>query len=440
MPELYDPILVKTLQKDKVYLRQSALPIVTVSAAFKEDVKGFHGYPEKESLPDVVFSRAHYSMAVAIASEVWQKEMDPQKAWLVDPTNYVSSEQWKTIKLTETIGKTLARNPILKLVKDIIDKFGRQKLPILESITHPLLYLFARFPKDKPILSLHIAAGNILAGQGKRVVQVITDPHVRPEYVTYAALKTIDFCVFDEATKLEFLEVAAVSGEKADPKRIHVTGPPVDPRIITCRKTKHPWRNGPLKLCIATGGLGTNKAEIERLLEQIMPELRKRKQEFQVVLYAATHADIRDSVFEIAKKHRVSVYDVMDKQASFRVLYHPQIVDANELLLQYGFPWAHVFLTKPSGDMAYDAAASGSCILTLSEWGVWEEKIREIFEQKGIAREARSDAIVPQLRVLMSASGKSQSWVEQAQHAALRLDSLYLNGAREIIKIMNAFT
>src|SRR5690606_1799208 len=153
-----------------------------------------------------------YSMAIAIAVQAWggatTTGMDPLKAWLADPTNYVSNKDWFSVSFTEKVGMTLARNPLLKLVKDFVDTFGRSKLPILNSITNPLLYLTEKI--DKPILSFHVAAGNILASQGKKVVQVITDPHVRLEYTQHAENKNVHYCLFDEPTKLEFLEKAAI--------------------------------------------------------------------------------------------------------------------------------------------------------------------------------------------------------------------------------------
>lgn len=66
--------------------------------------------------------------------------------------------------------------------------FGRKKLPILDSITPALLYLSERI--ERPILSFHTSVGNVLAGQGKTVFQVVTDPHVREDY--------LDFQRFDE--------------------------------------------------------------------------------------------------------------------------------------------------------------------------------------------------------------------------------------------------
>lgn len=431
MPELFDPVLEKTLRKDKKYLQSTQLPIVTVSGTYQEDLKRMHGLPDIDTTQDIVFSRAHYSMAVGVACQVWGGKQDPKKAWLADPTNYVSADDWFSVQLTDKVGKTIARYPILKTVKDLIDRFGRQKLPILNSITEPLLYLTENV--NQPILSLHIATGNILVGQGKTVLQVITDPHVRYDYVTYADQPNLYYCVFDENTKLELLEKAALQDKKLDASRIFVTGSPVDPRIVACRDKKTPWRSGVLKIALTTGGLGTNKTEIEQLLLQFLPELRRQKPALKLIVYAGTHHDIATMVRETAKQHRVAVGADNDRSAKLRLLYHPQIVDANELLIKYAFPWAHGFITKPSGDMTYDAVAAGCFVLTLREWGEWEHQIREIFEQQDISRRANVEQILTQLAVLQSAQGKAQSWIEKAMHNVLRIDRLYLNGAKNIV-------
>jgi hypothetical protein len=432
MPELFDPVLVKTLQRDQEALATSAVPIVTVSASFKEDLKGMYGFPEDDSIPDVVFSRAHYSMALALATSAWGRSIDAKKAWIFDPTNYVSHQDWRSILLTELVGKTIARHSILKSVKDLIDRFGRKKLPILDSITPPLL--FATSEVKQPILSLHIAAGNILAAQGKTVLQVITDPHVRADYLQFAEAKNMQYCVFDEQTKQDFLEKAALLELKVDPAKITVTGPPVDPRIIAAGKKKQPWRSGPLNVCITTGGLGTNKSEILKILRQLMPELRRRPSPYRVLVYAGTQSDIAEAVLALASEERVTAGELEDSDAKLRVIYHSQIVDANEQLTRYGFPWAHCMITKPSGDMAYDAAASGSCILTLAEWGEWEDVIREVFVQRGIARAAITDHIVTQLESLTATTSKPHSWVERAQLNAFNLDPLFRSGSANILK------
>ncbi len=431
MPDLFDQALIKTLEEDKNFLEKTKLPIVTVSATFREDLKRLHGLPNNNKTPDIVFSRAHYSMALAIATAAWGTSITPAEAWIVDPTNYVSHKDWFSVTLTEEIGKTIARHSLLKTLKDWVDRFGRSKLPILDSITPPLLYLTSAVPRK--ILSFHIAAGNIMADQGKKVLQVITDPHVRDEYVLHAGNPRMSYCVFDEATKLEFLEKAAILGKKAEPQRVIVTGPPVDERISAARTRKHAWRSGPLKLCITTGGLGTNKEDILSIVDQLLPLLRKRPSPLKLLIYTSTHKDIADAVQERARSARVSVEPLTTTHADLRIIHHPQIVDANELLIRYGFPWADGFITKPSGDMAYDAAAAGSFLLTLPEWGEWEENIRERFEQKGVARKAHIDHIAQQLQVLMSSQGKAQSWVEQAMLKAQQLPASYRTGARNII-------
>jgi hypothetical protein len=433
MANLLDPSLETLLAKDKANLELTKLPIVTVSASYKEDVKGMFGYPEDETIQDVVLSRAHYSMALGIAMQAWGDKVDPEKAWLVDPTNYVSHKDWARIEFAEAIGKLLARQPFLKHIKDVIDNFGRSKLPILKSITPPLLHLTEHV--KRPILCFHIAAGNILAEQGKTIIQVITDPHVRDEYLNNAHRETVTFCVFNDNTKTEFLEKAAILGIKADPNRVIVTGPPIDPRIIASRPKKKPWRSGPLKICLTTGGLGTNKVEMRTVLRHLLPELRRRPSPFQLLIYAATHPDIYKMIQELAAENHIPIEPLADKDAKFRVIYHPQIVDANEMLIKYGFGWADGFITKPSGDMAYDAAISGSFVLSLAEWGEWEHNIRQIFEQLSIARKADADHIVEQLHALTNTDGHAQSWVEQAMLRAQSIDKQFINGAKEIIKV-----
>jgi hypothetical protein len=432
MPHLLDAALQKSLEQDREWLAHTELPIITVSGTFREDLKGMHGLPENDALPDIVLSRAHFSMAMGVATQAWQGKLDHRKAWVADPTNYVSPKEWKSVQLTEFVGKTLARHPLLKFLKDFVDTFGRNNLPILDGITPPLLYLTEKI--GRPILCFHIAAGNILAAQGKQVVQVVTDPHVRPEYVAHANLPNIRYCVFDERTKMEFLETAAAHEIEVDAQRVIVTGPPVDPRITTfARAKKNSWRNGPLKLCIATGGLGTNKYEIRKLLLQLLPQLHHRPLELQLLVYAGTQKDIAQMARELAKQSGVQVGAEENSKANLRILYHPQILNANELLIHLGFPWADGFITKPSGDMAYDAAAAGCFLLTLQEWGVWEERIREIFEQKDIAHRADVDHIVQQLQVLRSTQSGT-SWIERAMNHAFGIEKLFLLGSKKIVQ------
>ncbi len=428
---LLDPALTRTLEQDRQRLSTTELPIITVAGTFHEEVRSFYGLTENELAPDIVLSRAHFSMALAVAMEVWGSHMQPQKAWLADPTNYVKPEKWQNIQFTEAVGKTIARQPLLKAVKDFIDRFGRNKLPILDSITPPLLYLTENI--QRPILCFHIAAGNILVSHGKHVIQVITDPHVRPEYVRHADNPHMRFCVFDEQTKLQFLELVAIEHKAVDPRHIIVTGPPVDQRIVRTRKHKIAWRSGVLRLCITTGGLGTNKTEIRQILQELLPELHQKPTSLQLLVYAGTQEDIAEMVEELAEEHQLPISALSQDQAPLRIIYHPHILEANELLIQYGFPWAHGFITKPSGDMAYDAVAAGCFLLTLKEWGVWEERIREIFEQKDIAVRAQASHIAEQLSVLRSARTGS-SWIERAMNHSLKIEKLFLLGTKKIVQ------
>lgn len=475
--------LKKIYQTDKKLLENTQVPIITVSASFVEDLKGLHHQKEQDKSIDIVLSRAHYSMAMGVAVQAWGEKIDPKKAWLVDSTNYVSNEAFKSVVLTHEIGKIIARWPILKTLKDMVDKFGRSKMPILDNVTPPTIYLGAGI--DKTILSMHIVTGNILANEGKKVIQMITDPHVRSDYLENAHLSNMRFLVFDEHTKTAFFELAKKIG-KTIPKnqikdKVVVTGPPIDPRIVACNQSKKAWtKNQPLKICLTTGGLGTNKPEIKQVLEQLLPVLKQQASgqktdlvPTQLTFYAGTHLDHKEMAIKIAKENNLAYkvispkdpakfkmnakINIQDKEEEtrFSIIYHPQIVDANELIIQKAFPFADLFISKPSGDKAYDAVVSGSALLTLKEWGEWEHNVREVFEKNGTAQVAEVDNIVKQLITITSSSESAfktdklnsanrpipnikdedqKSWLTQAMINSKKLDPIFYQGAKNILK------
>jgi hypothetical protein len=447
-----------------------------------------HHQKEKNTGTDIVMSRAHYSMAMGVAVQAWGNKIDPKKAWLVDSTNYVSIKDYKSVQLTDLIGKTIARWPILKSFKDLVDKFGRSKMPILDDVTPPTIYLSSNVQKS--ILSFHIVTGNILANEGKKVMQMITDPHVRSDYLSNANLPNIHFLVFDEATKTAFFNLAEKLGKKIPKDQIKdkviVTGPPIDPRIVACNQHKTVWTpEKTLNICLCTGGLGTNKPEIKDILEQLLPVLKQQSTDQKtdlpitnLMFYAGTHKDHLDMAIKIAKKNNLSCqiispndpanfsigatirpsaikHQVKPNVASFKIIYHPHIVDANELFIRNAFPWADLFISKPSGDTAYDAVVSGSALLTLKEWGEWEYNVRAVFEQNGTAQIAKVDSIVQQLIEITRSTGstfkvdslpsanrpipslqkhKQSSWLQQAMKNSKKLDPIFYNGAKNILK------
>lgn len=429
------PIDSKLLRKDKELLEHTRIPIVTVAASYKHDLAQYHHLRYSSLGTEVLFSRAHYSMAVAALVEAWGGKYvpDPKKAWAVDPTNYVTQADWAKVEFTENVGKLIARYNFLKVIKNFVDTGARNKLPITDAITTPLLYLFERV--EHPILSFHYEAGNILGGIGKRIVQVVTDPHVRDQYLEHAQLHSMRFCVFDENTKISFLEKAATMDKKVDPNRVIVTGPPVDPRVAACssKKDPHNLHHRPLRLVIATGGLGTNKPEIEQCVRSLTSLLRLPHPPLQVIVYVGVHEDIRESIHSICRLEGVPTARITEEDAPVRILYSPHIVESNETLIKYGFPWADGFITKPSGDMAYDAAAAGCFLLTLQPWGEWEENIRDVFEQKQISRRAIPEKLDEQIKTLIAEIGAT-SWIDAAIKKATSLPNLFTHGIHKIVK------
>lgn len=413
--------LPQTLHIDRHRLEEVQVPIVTVSASFKGDME--EELTEQAKTHDVVFSRAHYSMAVAILIEAQREKLS---TWIVDPTNYMSVHDAKKIEFIEKVGKIAARFPIVKKAKDFLDNLVRSKSPFQSSILEPLKYVTER--AKVPIISLHYEAGNLLASWGRRVLQVVTDPHVREHYLYEAQRKNITFAVFDKPTQASFIHLAHEKKIDISEDRVIVTGPPVDPRIVEARVKKSPgnFKKRALRLVVATSGLGTNKGEIEELLKSVIPLIKEKK--LELILYASTHPDFRD-MYNSVEALGVGVGEEGSNEP-VRVIYDSSIVTANRKLVEHAFAWADGFVTKPSGDMAYDAVAAGCFLLTLSPWGIWEENIERIFSGLSISRRADPPNFHEQLIKL-----KQSGWIEKAIGKALGIDELYLKGAQRIVDL-----
>ncbi|MFH1244409.1 MAG: hypothetical protein V1487_02460 [bacterium] len=444
MPTLHRPIpedleFKRTAHEERHLLETVQIPIVTVSATFKEELEARFGEKPTEETPDVTFSRAHYSMANALVVAATKNR---QTFWMIDPTNYVSAKDWPKIMFTERMGRLIARSPILKELKDLMDTRLRNQLPLTGAIREPLTYVTGRV--TRPLISLHYEAGNILLENGKTVLQVVTDPHVRPQYLTHADNPKLSWAVFDELTKARLIELAYILGHKVEEKRVHVTGCPVDPRIITKDRNHYKGRyltvgksrlaGRPLRLAITTGGLGTNKPEIENLLTHLAPAIKKG--ELHLAAYAGVHVDFETMFTTFARVHQIKIGEMTDPQAPFRVFRGNDIVDANELLLDYIFPWADGIITKPSGDMAYEAIAAGCFLLTLHPWGEWEENIRAYTESQGVSIRADIENILAQLRAIVTMPiEKNRPWVELALTRANHLARPTSRGADNILKL-----
>lgn len=421
----------RTAHEERHLLETVQVPIVTVSATFKEELEAKFGEEVPEDSPDVTFSRAHYSMANAIVVAATKKK---KTFWMIDPTNYVSAKDWPKIMFTERMGRLIARNAILKDLKDMVDTRIRNQLPLTAAIREPLSYVTGRV--NKPIISLHYEAGNILLENDHTVLQVVTDPHVRPQYLTHAQNPKLTWAVFDDKTKAELLELGYILGYQINEKRVHVTGCPVDPRINIRDRNKSTtgFRRRPLRLAITTGGLGTNKPEIEHLLTKIAPLVKSKK--VQLACFAGVHEDFLSMFEEFASSNQFKAGENDDPGAHLRIFHGNDIIDANELLLDYIFPWADGFITKPSGDMAYEAVTAGCFLLTLKPWGEWEENIREYFEQLGVSLRTRPDNIVKQIEALTTVPVQNNKpWAQLALEKAGKLQAPLSRGAFNILAL-----
>jgi len=410
-----------SLHHERHLMEQVDVPIVTVSSTFLE------AFPRSEirhHSQEIVLSRAHYSQAIACLIAAVRLS---RTTWLVDPTNYVSAADWPKLLLTEKVAETLVRHDFLLQVRRLIENRARDKLPISGAIDDPLLYVTDRV--THPILSLHYETANLLVPTHK-VLSVVTDPYIRPQYLIHAANPNLHFAVFDQATKKEL-----ISKTSADlTSKIYVTGPPVDPRIVDCRRSKRPTTltTRPLRLGLTTGGTGTNKPEIEAILDSLAPRLTGRTTTLQLLCYAGTHPDFKTMFINFARRHHLTIRPASDTAAEFRLIHADHLMAANELLIDHLFPWADIVITKPSGDIAYEAAAAGAGLLFLNPLGPWEKAIQARFEKLQIGADIPNPHhFADQLIKLEQAQ-----WPAAAQTHALKLPSLYLNGASKIVKTL----
>lgn len=425
--------LKSVISEESKILAEVQVPMVTVSATYrKELLKKYHCFSQVHS--EAIFSRAHYSMAEAVRQAAQMLKLSTH---VVDPTNFVATNDWSKIDFTEYVGQRMARNKILKRIKDHIDSVARSKLPITDAITQPLQSLVRSV--EKPVIAMHYEAGNIVAREGKRVIQVITDPHVRPQYLNALPDSTttnfpdnqITFAVFDQETKNELLETAMSLNKQLTSQQVEITGPPVDPRIVKIGKEKETYSNKrPLQIAVTTGGLGTNLVEVKETLDQLVPLLTSYPEKIRFFLYAGTHRDFRNFYESYARHYNIRIGNNDDTEARIRILYEDSIVDANENLIEHMFPWADVVITKPSGDIAYETIASGAVPLFLEPWGEWEVNIQKRFTKLQIGFDFQTNDAHDRLVKLIKTNA-----IREAQKQIHKLEDTYTNGAKNIVRL-----
>ena len=419
------------LHEERHLFEEVDVPIVTVSATYRKELaKKYKSIVHTPS--DVIYSRAHYSMAEAVRRQALEMG---KTSHLSDPINFVTLEDWKKLEFTQSMGKLIARNKILKIIKEKLSSLTREKVPISQAAKKPLLYLTASTPR--PIISMHYETGNILANTGRVVIQAVTDPDVHSQYLAELPGKdenstldsTITFAVFDEKTKELFYQMAEKLNKKINVDQVVVTGPFVDPRISALKSSKTIRKDEPINLAVTTGGLGTNLKEIKRVLENLSPLLTP-PEKIRLFLYAGTHSDFRNYFEEFARVNHIRIGNWDEPDSRIRIMHDDSIIDANENMIKHIFPWAHGVITKPSGDMAYDAAAAGCFLLFLEPWGVWEEKVQEVFIKNGVGFDL-DVANAGKFYTKLHNSGKLESAIINAKN----LPPIFREGCKNLIEL-----
>lgn len=412
----------KALLAEKKKLEKVDVPVITVSASFRKEIVERHEV-KLHSKGEIIFSRGHYSEAIAVVEAAKQKGLS---SYLVDPMNFVSIKDWGKLDFTEDIGELTARYKILANLKRVAEQLLRGKLPVSEAVKPVVLELIEDI--KVPIVSGHYEVGNVIAQTDKKVVQMVTDPHVSDPYLKVSDEESVSWVVFDEETKKQFVDKVKKMDKSINQDMIRVTGPGVHPKILEFgKKGKKLDAERPLRLGITTGGLGTNRGEIKKVLDNLAP-LVEEPEKIQLFLYSSTHKDFRDIFEKFANENNIRIGDLDNEKAKLRVLHEDSMVDGNRNLVDYMFPWVDGVITKPSGDMAYDVLGSGAFGLYLDPWGRWEETVRSRMFDFGVGKNLDIKNAGEQV-MKMKKSGKLAEMMDKANKWAQNS-----NGAKKIVE------
>jgi len=139
--------------------------------------------------------------------------------------------------------------------------------------------------------------------------------------------------------------------------------------------------------------------------------------------------------YEFANVNGLRVGPLDDEEAPIRILRTDDIIEANELLIQYMFPWADGIITKPSGDMAYEAVASGAFQLFLEPWGEWENNIEERFTKIGTGRKLNVKHFNQEFEKFRKHYWEGETWFSYAKSKVFSLPKQYLEGSKNILRV-----
>ncbi len=153
----------------------------------------------------------------------------------------------------------------------------------------------------------------------------------------------------------------------------------------------------------------------------------------RLLLNASTHQDFFSMYQALCAQSGISPSPLENEYAPVRILYANNIVEVNELLIKYMFPWAHGIITKPSGDMAYDTAASGAFCLFLQPLGDWEVNIRDRFELLDLGTSINPHRFLTELDRLAKPYYQGRSWFSTAHIGLKNIPALMLQGSTNII-------
>ncbi len=392
--------------KAKMLADTSKIPILTASEV------GNSRYDTRTS----PLSRAHATIAQSVA-QVLNGATDVY----VDVLQYVNNRDFLKFEKLARRAKRVASSPRLH---DVYNRYS----PLIRRIVNPdkkvqpVVDYFAKSIASRgdntPVITTHYSVGNALLeslkarGDGRSVVHYVTDPsHIHTQYLKHKDDPRTHYFVFDKATA-SALEDAGVDADK-----ISVTGfsthpdlSPAEARSVADRK---------LRVGIFTGGVGTNRAEIETIVQNFNPENQ------QLVVYCGTHTDIMESSLGLVSRNlRTKIVPAQNFQESD--IGDEHIVFVVGTSLEGAVPasykvlnWSDVVATKPSGDIAIEAVLSGHPVIPLSHWGVQEDVIDDMLHAYGATIDIPDLKNIGAILSTLQTSGLMQDQIDQLREELL---------------------
>ncbi len=407
----------KDVKQAQEKLAKADIPVITIAGS--PQIGGY-------------LTMAHDSMMQAFLEAAEDKGI---KAYGLDVLDFLTTEEERKgildmaklprIVVRTEMGSRLLHNPIVQKL--------RGGLGFEEVLKDKILKLIDKVSKDKVIVTYHYGTAKTLVEAGYKVMIAVTDPSVELthngyfDFLTSENKERVFYGTMDKATKEWFVKEINVFE-----KNIKEVGCFVSPQMIKAGKEKIKNRdvrwekctkgNEKFHISLFTGGLGTNFWEMRDAVLNFLCMLCKDK--ITVDVFFNTNSDLDKHLNDVLKKvgcdEDINIFSSKDKDK------------LNKKSIEI-FKKSDLVLTKPSGDKAFEAIASGAIPLFLFPLHPHEVVIREYVMNGGVGEIAKIEDLKEQVESILFNKKKFTSQVYKTQNMENK-NPIKLDGVNNLLK------